>query len=92
MARKAKHDQHSVPAHGYICASCRADTCNDCIDVLRAIFGGEPLCRCKRAHHSGEPTDRQVTDPETGTVWGPGLRVTAEGEVLNGGYSTNDNS
>lgn len=86
MARKAKHDQRALPNTGWICERCQLGLCEECIDVLRSAFSGEPLCRCKRQSHGGEPADKQIVDPATQTVWGPGLRVTVEGEVLDGGY------
>lgn len=87
MARKAKHDQKIVPDAGWVCTHCKADRCNQCTDIMRFALNLRPaLCKCKRKNHSGEPRDKQIQDPETGAVWGPGLRVTQEGEVLNGGY------
>jgi hypothetical protein len=46
------------------------------------VLGKTPMCYCKRKRHDGEANDVQTQDPETGTVWAPGLRVTQEGEVI----------
>lgn len=87
MARKAAHDQRSTP-QDWSCDKCRGNDCNNCIDIMRVVVLGLPqLCYCKRKGHDGEANEKQITDPTTGTVWGPGLRVTTEGEVLSGGYS-----
>lgn len=87
MARKAAHDQRALPDKGWVCTHCKAGRCNQCTDILRAAIGLEDtLCRCKKKDHAGEARDRQIRDPETGTVYGPGLRVTQEGEVLDGGH------
>lgn len=86
MARKAKHDQKSLPAT-FVCDLCRVGVCERCIDVARYLVGWtDPICNCKRQGHSGEANEKQITDPTTGTVWGPGLRVTTDGEVIHGGY------
>lgn len=88
MARKTKHDQREIPG-GWVCEHCQLGVCEQCIDVQRVLFGATVmLCDCKRKDHSGEPADKQITDPETGTVWGPGLRVTQEGEIIRGGYES----
>lgn len=88
MARKSKHDQRATPS-GWVCDKCRNDDCNNCIDIMRVvIMGKNPMCYCKRKGHSGEAVDKQITDPEDGTVWGPELRVTKEGEVIRGGYES----
>lgn len=90
MARKAAHDQRSTP-QTFVCTMCQEGTCNKCIDIMRvAVLGLPVICYCKRKNHSGEPRDKQIVDPETGTVYGPGLRVTLEGDVLHGGYDNTD--
>ncbi len=82
MARKAKHDQHSTP-ETFVCTKCKEGACGACIDVMRVIALNLPtICFCKRKDHSGEARDKQILDPENGTVHGPGLRVTQEGEVI----------
>lgn len=93
MARKAKHDQKALPDDGWTCEMCQLGVCERCIDVMRYVVGlTDPVCRCKRKGHSGEARDKQIVDPETGTVYGPGLRVTQEGDVLNGGYDSGGGS
>jgi hypothetical protein len=86
MARKAKHDQRTIPP-GWVCTNCRDSNCNNCLDIVRLIvFRAPPLCTCKRKDHAREARDKQIRDPETGTVYGPGLQVTIDGEVTQGGY------
>lgn len=82
MARKAAHDQKSTPDN-WQCDPCKKGECNRCIDIMRVIKLRLPeMCKCKKRGHSGEARDNQILDPETGTVYGPGLRVTQEGEVI----------
>lgn len=64
-----------------VCAKCLHDNCAECVDVVRVVWDLEPICTCTKANHSGEPRDAQVLDPETGTVYGPGIAVTTEGKV-----------
>lgn len=88
MARKARHDQKALPDN-WQCSACKKGLCDHCIDVARFVVGlNTPICRCKKKNHNGEASDNQIVDPETGTVYGPGLRVTQEGEVLRGGYES----
>lgn len=65
----------------FVCTHCKAEDCSHCIDVLRVVFDMELICHCSRRDHSGEPRDQQIRDPETGTVYAPGLSVTEDGEV-----------
>jgi len=82
MARKAAHDQRSTPQN-FQCTNCKEGACGACIDMMRVIILKlDPICFCKRKGHSGEARDNQIVDPENGTVYGPGLRVTQEGEVI----------
>lgn len=86
MARKAKHDQRAL-SKTFVCEMCQCGVCERCIDVTRYLAGlRDTVCTCKRQGHSGEANEKQITDPTTGTVWGPGLRVTTDGEVIHGGY------
>lgn len=78
----ARHDQRAIPKNT-VCMSCQRGECNHCVDVIRAIAGfSEELCHCKRKNHSIEPNTQQILDPETGTVYAPGLHVTKEGKVI----------
>lgn len=65
----------------FVCARCLDGSCNRCIDIMRVIVDLEPICRCKVPGHGGEPVDQQILDPETGTVYGPNVVVSAEGDV-----------
>lgn len=64
-----------------ICTHCLHGACGNCIDIVRLVWDLEPMCTCTRANHSGEPRDAQVLDPDTGTVYGPAVAVTTDGEV-----------
>lgn len=44
-------------------------------------FTDETICECTKASHSVEPNDAQIRDPETGTVYAPGLEVDIDGKV-----------
>lgn len=78
----ARHDQRAIPKDT-VCMSCQRDDCGNCVDVIRAIAGFmEELCNCKRKKHSTEPNTQQILDPDTGTVYAPGLHVTQEGTVV----------
>jgi hypothetical protein len=91
MARKAKHDQRADGGVKFVCEMCLVGVCERCIDVGRiTVFGLDTplLCQCTKQGHSGEANEKQITDPESGTVWGPGLRVTTDGEVIRGGYDS----
>lgn len=63
------------------CPACKRGECNQCVDVSLVLAGRKEICECTRQNHSGEPRDRQVRDPETGTVYGPGLSVNTDGKV-----------
>lgn len=79
-----RHDQRSYPPDT-VCHNCKASNCRHCVDVPRVALGlydtNGPLCFCRKAMHGGEAVTRQVVDPETGTVYGPALSVTIDGEV-----------
>ena len=77
-----RHDQ-KVDRRNMICSSCSHGNCNSCVDVTRILAGYKNMiCQCTRAGHSGEPSDQQILDPETGTVHAPSLRVTEDGEII----------
>lgn len=77
----AKHDQKTKDEH-MACSFCRNGVCDRCIDVVRALFSQESVCKCKKQGHMGEPLGKQILDPETGTVHAPGLVVTNDGQVF----------
>lgn len=77
----ARHDQRHAERK-FVCTYCKAGTCELCTDVARVLVGLGTICDCDRPGHDGEPTRQQIADPETGTVYAPGLHVTTEGEVV----------
>jgi hypothetical protein len=65
-----------------VCVSCKQGNCRGCVDVTRAALGREgTICKCLRQGHDGEPRNEQILDPESGTVYAPGLHVTQDGDV-----------
>jgi hypothetical protein len=62
-----------------VCPSCKQDKCTECVDVLRSVFTDTTICQCRRQGHAGEPRDRQIADPETGTVYTPDGKVEISG-------------
>jgi hypothetical protein len=76
----ARHDQKTNRRH-MVCKQCEEGRCEECVDVLRAIYSNNLICKCTRRGHAGEPRDKQIMDPETGTVYAPGLEVSIDGEV-----------
>lgn len=64
-----------------VCVPCRRGDCTECVDVLRSVYTDVMVCQCTRENHDGEPVRQQILDPETGTVYAPGLEVTIDGEV-----------
>lgn len=76
-----RHDQRIQPRH-MTCSNCIVGFCENCVDVFRYLAGNtDPICQCKRRGHDGEPVNNQIKDPETGTVYGPGLSVDIDGKV-----------
>lgn len=64
MARKAAHDQRSVPTD-WQCTACRGEHCSKCIDVTRRKALGpdtDPLCHCKRRDHNFESVTRNEVE------------------------------
>lgn len=79
MARKhAQRPDKSV----LVCGHCKRGDCNNCVDVLRAIYTDNMICRCTRQGHGGEAINNQILDPETGSVHGPGAVIKADGTVI----------
>lgn len=76
----ARHDQRE-PVRKFVCTYCKAGNCAECIDIARIGLNMDAVCDCTAKGHSGEPNDAQILDPETGTVYAPGLTVTQEGKV-----------
>lgn len=68
-----------------VCPSCKDDNCERCVDRLRAIYADDFVCECTRNLHTekrdGEARLNQIKDPETGTVYAPGLTVDIDGKV-----------
>ena len=64
-----------------VCANCLRESCEKCVDITLILAGRSPFCECQRANHSQEPNQAQIQDPETGTVYGPGLKVDIDGKV-----------
>lgn len=66
----------------YVCVDCKKGNCVNCIDVLRVVINLPEMCHCKRKNHDGEPANEQIADPTTGSVFGPGLEVTQDGDIV----------
>lgn len=79
-----KHSQKPADAL-MICPNCKNGKCEGCVDKVRLILRDDPICTCKKSGHSdavnGEARLRQIRDPETSDVYGPGLVVTQDGDV-----------
>lgn len=79
--------ERTVPWDGrkpppWVCTHCQAGNCTNCIDIMRVVADLGEICKCRRKNHSGEPVLQQVADPTTGSVFGPGMEVTQDGEFL----------
>lgn len=70
----ARHSQEPDKKY-FICVHCKLGHCYECIDILRMVYTDEMLCRCTKAKHNGELVEAQIKDPETNTVYGPGMTV-----------------
>lgn len=79
MAKKV-HSQKTDPRQ-MTCFNCRNGHCENCVDVLRMVYSDEMICTCTRKNHLGEPIANQIKDPESGTVYAPGLTVSELSEV-----------
>lgn len=79
MAKKI-HAQKPDP-RDMTCPNCKLGFCEGCVDVLRSVYTDEMICTCRRAGHLGEPTSEQILDPETGTVYAPGMTIDELGRV-----------
>lgn len=77
MARNSQ----KVDRRHMICENCRMDFCEGCVDILLMAVGRDGFCECQRQGHAGEPVDKQILDPDTGTVYAPGLIVDDDGKV-----------
>lgn len=78
---KSGRRQSSIPSAAFVCSHCVGNDCKQCTDIMRVVFDLSEICNCRRPDHGGEPMNKQIKDPETGTVYGPGLSVTKDGEV-----------
>ena len=67
----------------FVCKNCSAGKCIECVDVLRVTYTDNLICKCRRKDHSGEVTDEQLLDPETGIVYAKALMVGPGGNILN---------
>lgn len=83
----ARHDQRGKEST-FVCTHCQESRCSECVDILRVIYTNQMICKCKRTEHTGEPVDQQIQDPETGTIYTPGLTVSRDGEVKREGQGT----
>lgn len=70
---------------GWRCMACQEGNCNQCTDIVLFVMGSDLICECTAKGHSGEPRDKQILDPETGTVHAPGLTVDIDGTVTRTG-------
>lgn len=84
MTMKRPRTTAGVPLKEWSCTHCQEGNCNGCTDILRAVYEMDPVCKCKRPGHSGEPKRNQILDPADGTVYAPGLTVSSDGEVKRG--------
>lgn len=79
-----KHDQKVADAM-MACPNCRNGNCGNCVDKVLLILQKDPTCTCKKSGHAdavqGEARLNQIKDPETSDVYGPGLKVTRDGDV-----------
>lgn len=65
----------------WICVACDLGQCERCTDIVLIVMELETICDCTLIGHSVEPRDVQILDPETGTVFAPGLTVDEGGKV-----------
>lgn len=66
-----------------VCSACHEGECEDCVDVSRTRTGvfSKTICQCQRKGHNIEAPSTQILDPESGTVFAPGLQVSIDGTV-----------
>lgn len=76
-----QHHNGKIDPKRLVCTHCLQGNCNRCVDTVHIVLGMDCWCQCKRKEHSGEPNTQQIRDPETGTVYAPGLKVTEDGKV-----------
>lgn len=76
MNHSQKHEKKHM-----ICTACGLGNCNECVDIMRAVYSKSDICECTKASHSGEPRDKQILDPDTGAVHAPDLVVDQDGTV-----------
>ncbi len=69
------------PVGNFTCTKCKANKCSFCIDVVRYIAGLPSICKCMSRNHSGEPFNNQILDPDTGSVYAPGMEVKPDGTI-----------
>lgn len=66
-----------------VCLPCQQNRCFDCTDIAFILADRhiEFPCKCMRPGHSTEPNTQQILDPDTNTVYAPGLKVDEDGTV-----------
>ncbi len=77
----SKHSQRPDKRQ-LVCVHCKIAECYDCVDVIRAVYTDVTICECTRLNHSGDPTNVQIKDPDTGTVFGPNSVIKEDGTVI----------
>ena len=82
MALGRKHNKQGMKVpNDFVCDMCKLSSCENCIDVLRAVYTDDTICKCKRKDHSGEPVNQQVRDPFDGSVHAPNAVISEDGQV-----------
>lgn len=76
----ARHDQRPRKIDMQ-CPNCKKGKCQKCVDVSLVLAGRDQVCTCTKQGHDGEPRDRQVQDPFTGSIVGPAAIIHSDGTV-----------
>lgn len=76
----ARHDQRPAKKD-MVCPKCKKGECQNCVDVALVLVGSRTVCECTRKDHAGEPRDKQVRDPFTGSVVATGALIGFDGDV-----------
>lgn len=77
----AKHDQRPDKSV-MVCVNCKKGNCSNCVDVPRAIYTDDMICKCQRKDHMGEPNRQQILDPDSGSIYGPHSVIDKDGNVV----------
>lgn len=75
-----RHDQ-TPKKKDMTCPACKKGECGACVDILRSVYTDDLICTCTRQNHLGEPAAQQIRDPFDGSVHGPHVVVSEDGEV-----------